>query len=107
MPRRAPWSEAIAARLEKSPDPKWAGALVKRILDGCHPRQRAFVEDPADLISGRVGRGGGKTTGGKGRFLIRMLTSEASCAYVATTKIHAEALMWEPLKKSCVNLGLQ
>lgn len=97
-----------AQRRVLSPDEAWASELVERILAGCHPKQRAFVEDPAMFISARVGRGGGKTTGGKARYLRRMLTQpRAMCGYAATTRGHAERLMWEPLKDTCERIGLR
>lgn len=105
---RKPHERKKAERRVLSPDEEWAEDLVARILAGCHPRQRDFVLDPADRIAARVGRGGGKTTGGKARFLIKMLrTPRASCAFVATTKTHAQLLMWEPLKLTCEKLGLR
>lgn len=106
--RAQPWEREKGRRGVLSPGSEWSEPLIDRILEGCHPKQRDFVLDPADRIAARVGRGGGKTTGGKARFLIKMLrTTRASCAFVATTKTHAQLLMWEPIKLTCERLGLQ
>ncbi len=71
-----------------------------RILASCHPKQRGFAEDTARRIVGRVARGGGKTTGGRARFVRRLMrTKDASCLYIATTREQAQLLMWEPLKE--------
>lgn len=83
----------------------WTG-LVQRVIDDCHPEQRDFVLDPARRIVALVGRGGGKTTGGRARFVRRMLTQPgARCLYVAKIRQHAKDLMWEPIKARFKALG--
>lgn len=83
----------------------WAD-LVARVVDDCHPEQRDFVNDPARHVVGVVGRGGGKTTGGRARFVKRLLTTPmARCVYIAKTRDHAKRLMWLPLKELFRQLG--
>ena len=75
-----------------------AASLVEQIVASCHPKQRAFVEDPSKEIAALVGRGGGKTTGGRARLLKQCLTVPRSrCLYIATTRSQAERFMWGPL----------
>lgn len=84
----------------------WA-ALIERVVNDCHPEQRDFVLDPARYIGGLVARGGGKTTGGRARFVRRMLSqSDARCVYLAKTRDHAKRLMWLPLKALFKGLGV-
>ena len=81
--------------------------LEQQLLDSCHPKQRDFVADPAKEIAALVGRGGGKTTGGRARFLIKMARiPRARCLYIATTRPQAEEFMWGPLKELNERLGL-
>lgn len=78
------------------------------LLESCHPRQRDFVIDTGRRICALVARGGGKTTGGRARFVRRMLkTPRARCLYVATTRQQAEELMWAPLKDLVEKLGIE
>jgi hypothetical protein len=85
----------------------WADEISARLLRDCHPRQRDFVEDDALLISGRVGRGGGKTTGQRARFLRRMTSvHKARCAYATLSRPLAKKLMWAPLKATIQALGI-
>lgn len=78
----------------------WAPILAREILDACHPRQRDFVADPGKRIAALVGGRGGKTTGGRARLARRaLLTPGARCLFVATTRVHAEDLMWTALKE--------
>lgn len=85
----------------------WAG-LAQRVIDDCHPEQRAFALDPGRRVVGLVGRGGGKTTGGRARLVKRLLTTPgARCVYIATTREHAERLMWRPLKALFAELGFE
>lgn len=109
MTRAAPWQATKTTRRRQSADDggEWSRPLVERLLANCHPKQRDFVLDPADRVAARVGRGRGKTTGDMFRLLIRMFSQErAQCLFVAETRPHAEALMWEPLKIACHKLGL-
>lgn len=82
-------------------------ALAELVANECHPKQRGFATDPGLRISALVGRGGGKTTAGRVRFLRRMLTTpRAQCLYIATTREQAEKLMWAPLKDLCAKLNI-
>lgn len=97
--------DATERRLAAQDTSHWADLIV-RVTDDCHPEQRDFVEDPARHIVGLVGRGGGKTTGGRARFVKRMLsTPNARCVYIAKTRDHAKRLMWLPLKELYRHLG--
>lgn len=81
-------------------------ALVDRLINDCHPEQRAFVLDDGRYISACIGRGGGKTTGGNVRFLRRMLTqSDARCVFIAKTRLHAKDLLWSETKQLFARLG--
>jgi hypothetical protein len=85
----------------------WAG-MLDRLIEDCHPEQRDFVLDPARYLAAIVGRGGGKTSGGRARFVRRMLTTpKANCIYIAKTRDHAERLMWLPLKEVFKALGFR
>ncbi len=95
-------TERIIASGDTSP---WQ-RLVDRLIEDCHPEQRDFVCDSARRIVALVGRGGGKTTGGRARLVKRLLTSQrARTVYIATTRDHAQRLMWEPLKELFSKLG--
>jgi len=77
-----------------------AEQIAQQLLDSCHPKQRALVADPAREIAALCGGRAGKTTGGRARFLRKMLrVPRARCLYIATTRVEAEKLMWEPLKQ--------
>lgn len=93
-------------RLASARDTSHWSALLQRLIDDCHPEQRDFVLDDARYLAAIVGRGGGKTSGGRARFVRRMLTTpEAKCIYIAKTRDHAERLMWLPLKEVFKALG--
>lgn len=82
--------------------------LADRVIADCHPEQRGFALDPGRRIVGLVGRGGGKTSGGRARLTRRLLTTiGARCVYIATTREHAERLMWRPLKALFHELGFE
>lgn len=95
-----------AARTHKRDSGDWH-LKEAQLLDQCHPKQRAFVEDPHRRVVALVGRGGGKTSGISARFARRMGgTRKARCLYVATTRDQAIDLMWEPLKNICKQLNI-
>jgi hypothetical protein len=99
--------EETERQLEAGDTSHWA-ELAERAIADCHPDQRAFVLDPGRRVVALVGRGGGKTTGGKARLVRRLLTTpRARCVYIATTRDHAERLIWEPLKTTLASLGLR
>lgn len=73
---------------------------VRIVKDECHPKQRAFVVDPAARIAALVGGRGGKTTGACCRLLCRMMTTPgANCLFIAPTRGQAETLLWAQLKR--------
>lgn len=77
------------------------------LLSSCHPKQLGFVTDPGRRVAALVARGGGKTTGGRARFVRKMgTTPKARCLYIATTRDQAEELMWGPLKDLCEALDI-
>lgn len=83
------------------------GAKAARILEACFPKQRGFVQDKSKRIAALVGGRGGKTTGGRARLLLgAMRRPRAKMLYIATTKPHAEELMWAPLKELVEQLGM-
>ncbi len=85
----------------------WAARIRKELLDGCHPWQRDGVTDPAKLLTYLVGRGGGKTTCLKARYLIEMTgTSNGSWIYACPTLGDAIELLWDPLQETCSALGI-
>lgn len=89
-------------------DSKWVEDRCKRVIANCHPRQRAFVLDPHRRVSALVGRRGGKTTGQRARFVLKMLRiPRAKCLYIATTRVAAAELMWGPLKDLLGRLGIE
>lgn len=85
---------------------EWA-AKERTLLESCHPKQRELVLDPHRRVCALVGRGGGKTTALKARFIRRMKnTRRARCLYVATTREQAIELLWNPLKDAIERLGI-
>lgn len=100
--RTKPHARSQAQRRAQSkltPDQQWARDIAKLLLASCHPKQRAFVEDPHRRVAALVGRGGGKTTAWKARALIKLTSiARARLRYVALSRPDAEELLWEPLK---------
>lgn len=93
-------------RLSSARDTSHWAEMLRRLIEDCHPEQRDFVLDDARYLAALVGRGGGKTSGGRARFVRRMLTTpKANCIYIAKTRDHAERLMWLPLKEVFKSLG--
>lgn len=85
----------------------WPEAM-ERIAEALHPRQHDFVFDPGRRVSMRCSRGSGKTTAVGARQWMRCLTTpKARCLYIATSRPHAEELLWEPLKEVNERLGLE
>ena len=79
---------------------------MERVINELHPEQREFALDTAKRVVGLVGRGGGKTTGGRARLVKKLLTvPRCRCLYIATTRDHAKRLMWDPLKELFSELG--
>ena len=74
--------------------------IARQLTEACHPKQRDFVLDPSKEIAACVGARGGKTTGGRARFLLCMSKiPRARCLYIALTRSQAEEFMWRDLKK--------
>ena len=99
----------VRRNLLLSPDQEWAEEIVRKVTAACHDAgQRDFALDPAKRITALVGRGGGKTTGGVARFIIRMArTPKARCLFIALTKEDAKELIWEKLKDLVERLGIE
>lgn len=86
---------------------EWIASRERRISDQCHGKQREFVFDPSMLITGLVGRGGGKTTAVAFRAIICMMRLvRANCVYVTTTRDNAETLMWDPIRDLLTELDI-
>lgn len=87
--------------------PDWIAKCERRIFKTCHPMQLGFVTDPAERITCLVGRGGGKTTGGLLRLVLKMIRRpRMSCLFLAATRTSAEKLVWNQLKEVLTNLGI-
>lgn len=106
-----PWQNAKAEAAFAATgefDSRWVEERCRRVVANCHPRQRAFVLDPHRRVSALVGRRGGKTTGQRARFVLKMLrVPRARCLYIATTRVAAADLMWGPLKDLLGRLGIE
>lgn len=101
-----PWSKSKGRTT--SVNDAWAEEIDRRLVGACHRAQRDFVVDDSRLISARVGRGGGKTTGQRARFVRRMArVHKAKCVYVTLSRPVAEELMWAPLKDLIESLGIE
>jgi hypothetical protein len=85
----------------------WAARIREALLDAAHPPQGDAMIDPSRRISILTGRGGGKTTTYKGRYLIEMTaTTKGKFIYACPTLGMAIDLLWEPLKQTCEQLGI-
>lgn len=81
--------------------------LAQGLLDDCHPKQRAAVEDPGKRIVIRCGGRAGKTTGARARLMRQcLLVPKSDCLFVATSAGQAKELMWAPLKELVKKTGL-
>jgi hypothetical protein len=102
-----PWARAKAARRNLSPDEERAAEIRARVLADCHPSQAQAVADPARFFTWLVGRGGGKTTSFKAKYVIGMSAIPKSrFIYVAPTLGMATDLLWDPLKDTCAALDI-
>ena len=85
----------------------WAANIRRAVLKACHRWQRDAIVDPSRRISILTGRGGGKTTMYKGRYLVEMAeTTKGKFIYACPTLGMAIELLWEPLKQTCEQLGI-
>src|SRR5690349_14824400 len=83
-------------------------AMREAVIAECHPKQRDFVVGPHRRVAALCGRGAGKTTAGRARLVLRLLsTPKAKCLYIATTRDQAERLMWAPLKELFEKLNFE
>jgi hypothetical protein len=106
-----PWSRTMslrnAPRGALATEDAWTAGLVSRVRESLHPFQQDAFDDPSQLITMLVGRGGGKTTTAIARGLKACATrSRAKVIFIATTKNQAEELAWGPLKEAVARLGL-
>lgn len=86
----------------------WAARIRKAIVGAYHDKQADAANDNSRRISVCTGRGAGKTTLWKGRFLDEMAhTSHGRYVYGCPTLGMAVELLWEPLKQSLSQLGLE
>lgn len=77
------------------------------LLEGCHPFQRAAVEDTSKRVVLLCGGRAGKTTLMKVRFLRLMIRKRgAKVLFIAKSSTAAEDLMWSQLKETIERLGL-
>ncbi len=89
-------------------DTAWVTKMVSELLRSCHPKQRAFVEDPHRRVSVLCGRRAGKTTAVRARLVIEMVrTPRARCVFIASTRKSAKDLMWGSLKDVMGALGIE
>lgn len=106
---RKPHARAAEKRIGRAAvdgDP-WAADIRKKLLYAAHEAQRGAMVDPSRRISILTGRGGGKTTTLKGRYLIDMsATTGGKYIYACPTLGMAIDLLWEPLKQTCEQLGI-
>ncbi len=107
MSRRQDFALAdTRTRMLRAEAEEWA-EKDKILLADCHPKQRELVLDPHRRVCAVVGRGGGKTTSLKARYVRRMKSTRgAKCLYVATTRDQAIDLLWNPLKDTIEKLGI-
>lgn len=89
------------------PGDPWAARVREAILGDAHPSQGDAITDPSRRISILTGRGGGKTSTYKGRYLLEMTaTTKGKFIYACPTLGMAIDLLWEPLKQACEQLGI-
>lgn len=107
-PRAKPWSKAKVARRDISPDERWAAEIGERLLADCHPVQALAAGATHRYQTWLVGRGGGKTTAHKVRY-IRGMSAIAGGRFVygAPTREMATDLLWEPMQETCARLGIE
>lgn len=78
------------------------------MLADCHPFQRDAVSAPHRYFTWLVGRGGGKTTSYKAKYLIGLSSiPKGKFLFAAPTREMAADLLWDPLKDSCERLGIE
>lgn len=104
----APWEHEKAERRVISPDAQWAADIRARVLADCHPFQRDAVDSFHRYFTWLVGRGGGKTTAFKAKYLLGLTSiPKGRFIFAAPTREMATDLLWDPLKDSCERLGIE
>lgn len=89
-------------------DAAWAEPWIKRLLDACHPKQRDAVLDPSPQVTVMAPRGGTKTTTALVRLYRTMgQRKKARCRFIATTREHAEDIIWEKMKETTERAGIE
>lgn len=105
-PLRAEWFQA-QAEIRQSAASVQTDLLLSQLDKALHPKQRGFALDFRRLLAAIVGRGGGKSTSGKTRFIRRMLiTPKAKCLFLAKTRVSAKEIMWDGFKATVERLGI-
>lgn len=110
IPGTKPWERSKKAARAKlgSLDHERAEKIIAKLLRDCHPKQRAFVEDPGRRVAALTARGAGKTTATLVRLLTKMLRiPRARVVFIATTREAARILIWEKLKFVTEALGIE
>jgi hypothetical protein len=86
----------------------WAERIREAVYAEYHPWQADAASDPSRLKTILTGRGGGKTTTLKGIYLVALSSiANGKLLYACPTLGMAIELLWEPLKQSCSQLGLE
>lgn len=105
-PLRYEWFQAAAEKKNAAASVE-TDLLLSQLDRALHPKQRNFVNDPALLAAAIVGRGGGKTTAGKTRFIRCMLKRpKARCLFFAKTRVSAKDIIWSSFKATVERLGI-
>ncbi len=81
----------LAQRAKLKPERRW--------LDGLHPKQREFVDDPAKEKAALGGRRGGKTWGGAVGLYDKARETKCQCPYIALSGVQARRIMWPVVKE--------
>lgn len=96
-----------AKRLEAQRNALNTEGLLQTIDNALHPKQLLFVNDKALRIAALVGARGGKSTGGRARFLkLMMRTPRAACLFVAPKLHQAKKILWQPFQDMLHRLGI-
>jgi hypothetical protein len=105
----APWTREKAERRVISPDERWAAEIRERVLADCHDAgQRDAVASRHRYFTWLVGRGGGKTSGYKAKYLLGLTSvPRGRFIFAAPTREMATDLLWDPLKDSIERLGIE
>lgn len=82
--------------------------IERQLLESCHPKQRAYVEDPSRRFAALTGGRCGKTTGALVRLLRKAIKVRgARLLFVAKTRDQAQELIWSRLLDLCSKLGVR